>query len=259
VEPHPTVRRSHRRRPESRSALVVGLVVVLLATVPVLVPLLVTRGDGTSVAGPPGSAAQPGAPALPRSGEGAEPGPAPTTAMAAPAPAGSLVPAPAPATSSPSASPPPAAPAAPAPEPEPAPESTSSTTAPTSSAPPPAALVAAPDLVVVSVSWAPAPPTAGQPVTFAAVVRNAGTEVTPEVTHGVGFTVDGTSVSWSSADSAPLAPGEERTYTADGGPAGASWTATTGEHELQAYVDDVDRIGETDDGNNTLSTTLTVP
>jgi hypothetical protein len=230
-------------------------VVVLLATVPVLVPLLVTRGGGTSAAGPPGSAAQPGALALPRSGEGAEPSPATTTAtVAAPVPAGALVATPTPATSSQSASPPPAAPA-----PQRAPKPARSTSAPTSSAPPPpVTLVAAPDLVVVSVSWAPAPPTAGQPVTFAAVVRNAGTESTPEVTHSVGFTVDGTSVSWSSASSAPLAPGEERTYTADGGPAGATWTATGGEHELQAYVDDVDRIGETDDGNNTLTTTLTV-
>ena len=91
------------------------------------------------------------------------------------------------------------------------------------------------------------------------MVRNAGTEATPAVTHGVGFAVDGTPATWSSAESTPLAPGEQRTYTADGGPAGSTWTAVAGEHELQAYVDDVDRIGETDDGNNVMSATLTIP
>ena len=112
--------------------------------------------------------------------------------------------------------------------------------------------------MVVSVSWSPEQVTAGQPVTFTAVVRNVGTGATPEVVHGVGFAVDGTSVSWSSGQSAPLAPDEERTYTADGGPAGPTWTATAGEHELQAYVDDVGRIGETDDANNVRAVTLTV-
>ncbi len=73
MEPRPTVRRSHRRRRDARSPLLIGLVLVLLATVPVLVPLLVTRGGSTATVAPPGLAAQPGVPALPRSGEGAEP------------------------------------------------------------------------------------------------------------------------------------------------------------------------------------------
>ena len=254
MEPRSTVRRSRRRRPASRSSLLVGLVVVLLATVPVLVPLLVTRGGSDS--GPPGFAAQPGVPALPRSVEDAEPADATSAAAAAPVPpAGTLAAdrttrAPAPTTD---------APAPPAPPPVPPPARTPSAAPGTSSKPPPVTLSTGPDLVVVSVSWAPQELAAGQAVIFTAVIRNAGTEPTPAVTHGVGFAVDGTPVSWSSAESAPLAPGEERTYTADGGPAGPTWTATPGEHELQAAVDDVDRIGEADDTNNVMTATLTVP
>ena len=254
MEPRPTVRRSHRRRRDARSPLLIGLVLVLLATVPVLVPLLVTRGGSTATVAPPGLAAQPGVPALPRSGEGAEPSGATGTTgtsadAAAPPPAGALAGIPTPTTTPPSSSPPPA----PAPEP-----TAPSSTAPSTSDPPPVSLAAEPDLVVVSVAWSPAQPATGQPVTFTAVVRNAGSEPTPEVTHGVGFAVDGEAVSWSSAQSAPLAPGEERTYTADGGVGGAAWTATPGEHELEASVDDVDRIGETDNANNSLSASFTI-
>jgi hypothetical protein len=256
VETRSTVRRSRRRPPPSPSSLVVGLVVVLLATVPVLVPLLVTRSGGVDPVAP-GLAAAPGLPALPRSGESAEPAGTTSAAATAPVPAagslaGTTVPAPTPTTSAPTSDAPDAT--RPGPSPSPA-ASTSADRTP----PPPATLVAEPDLVLVSVSWSPEQPATGQPVTFTAVVRNAGTEATPEVTHGVGFSVDGTPTTWSSAESAPLAPGEQRTYTADGGPAGSTWTAVAGEHELQAYVDDVDRIGETDDGNNVMTVTLTVP
>ncbi|HZB50626.1 MAG TPA: CARDB domain-containing protein [Mycobacteriales bacterium] len=245
-----TARPSHRRRPDLRSPLLLGLVLLLLATVPVLVPLVVTRGGDTPVAAPPGLAAAPGVPALPRAGAGAEPDT--VAAVAPPPPAGTLIGTPSP-TAAPRTTPPPPPPSAPAPAP-----TTPATTAPSPPAPP-APLTAEPDLVVVSVAWSPEAVAAGQPVTFTAVVRNAGTEPTPDVTHGVGFTVDGTPVSWSAAGSAPLAPGEERIYTADGGPAGATWTAVPGEHSLEAYVDDAERIGETDDTNNALTATLTVP
>jgi CARDB len=256
VEHRSTVRRSRRRRPPSRSSLLVGLVVVLLATVPVLVPLLVTRDGDVSAAVPPGLAA--GVPALPRAGDGAEPA---GTTTAATAGAGAVAPVPAAGTlagtTAPATPPATAAPRVPRTTRPGAPPSSPAGTSP-AGAPPPGTLMAAPDLVVVAVAWSPERPRAGEAVTFTAVVRNAGTDATPEVTHGVGFAVNGSPTTWSSAGSAPLAPGEERTYTADGGPAGPTWTAVAGEHELRAYVDDVDRIGETDDGNNVMTATLTV-
>jgi hypothetical protein len=252
VEHRSTVRRSRRRRP--RSPLLVGLVVVLLASVPVLVPLLVTRDGGVSADTLPGLAAGPGVPALPRASGGAEPAPNTTSAgVAASIPAaGTLA-----GTTTPAAPPTTTPPSAPGTtRPGAAPSSPAGT--PSTSTPPPGTLAAAPDLVVVSVAWSPKRPDAGEAVTFSAVVRNAGTDATPAVTHEVGFAVDGSPTTWSSAESTPLAPGEERTYTADGGPAGSTWTAVAGEHEVRAYADDADRIGESDESNNVLTATLTV-
>jgi hypothetical protein len=255
-----------RRWSPSRSAVIAVLAVVILGTVPVLVPLLVTRGDDGD-GRPAGLAAGAGVPALPRGEPGAEPvedeeerplpaaGTLVPTRAARPSPSPSATPTAAPTTPG---TPQPTRPSTAAAPPTTPPSVTPPPTTPPPT-PPPTTLAAAPDLVVVSVSWAPEEVAAGAAVTFTAVVRNAGTEPTPAVAHGVGFAVDGTRTSWSAAGSTPLAPGEERTYTADGGPAGPTWTATPGEHELRAYVDEVDRIGETDDGNNVMTTTLTVP
>jgi hypothetical protein len=116
-----------------------------------------------------------------------------------------------------------------------------------------------PDLIVVSVSWTPVQPYDGDQVIFAAVVRNAGTTASPAITHGIGFLVDGVTVSWSGASAQPLAPGEQRTYVADESDAGPPcWTAVAGTHRFTAYADDIDRFPETDETNNTLTTTLTI-
>jgi len=117
-----------------------------------------------------------------------------------------------------------------------------------------------PDLVVTDVSWSPANPAAGNAVTFSATIMNQGTAATPSgVIHGVLFSVDGTPVSWSDNSTASLAPGASRTVTANGGPSGSStWTATTGTHTILANVDDVNRIAESNEGNNTRSESITV-
>jgi hypothetical protein len=242
----------HRLRP-TRTQLLLGLVVVLLATVPVLVPLMWTAADGSTGTEGLRVAASPGLPALPQAGGGTA---APTATVAAPPPAGALVsvsPTPSP-TPSPTGAPP----SSTMPPPPAAPDPT--TAAPTTSEPvaTPDVLSAGADLVLVSVSWSPQP-VAGTPVVFAAVVRNTGTDPTPAVTHGVAFSVDGTKVTWSANSSDPLGPGAERTYTADGGDAGNTWTATSGSHTVLALVDDLNRIPETNETDNTATATLTVP
>jgi CARDB len=242
----------HRLRP-SRTHLLLGLVVVLLATVPVLVPLLWTGRDRAPAPEDLRLAGSPEAPALPRA-DGTTA--APTATVVAPPPAGALV------TVSPTPSPTPSPTAAPTttavPPPPPAPAPAATSTAPPPPAGSPTVLAAGADLVVMSVSWTP-DPTAGTPVSFAAVVRNTGTDPTPAVTHGIAFSVDGTKVTWSAGSSEPLGPGQERTYTADGGDAGSTWTATGGDHTVQAWVDDLDRIPETDEDDNTATAALTVP
>jgi beta propeller repeat protein len=119
------------------------------------------------------------------------------------------------------------------------------------------------DLVVTDISWAPASPGAGDPVTFSATVKNQGSEATPSgVTHGLLFRIDAGTGSykgvWSDSSTASIAPGASVTLTANGGSKGATWTVTAGSHTVQAIVDDVNRIAESNEGNNAKTETLTV-
>ncbi|WP_432507634.1 CARDB domain-containing protein [Kineococcus arenarius] len=118
---------------------------------------------------------------------------------------------------------------------------------------PAGAAAPAPDLVVTDVSWSPQAVAAGAQVTFKATIRNRGTGATPRgVVHGVGFrTPDGTTVTWSDSRTSSLAPGQSVTVTANGGRAGATWTAAAGTTAITAYVDDARRIGESNERNNT--------
>jgi hypothetical protein len=257
-----------RLRP-TRTHILLGLVAVLLATIPVAIPLLVTKA-GTQQPAQARLAPGPGEPALPQGG------PAPADSAhrtAAPPAAGGLVPIatrPAPSPTTAATTPPPAPstaatgtsaapPPTPAPDPTLAPDPT--TAGPTSASPSAEATVldAGVDLEVAGVSWSPEETAAGQPVVFSAVVRNTGTDPTPALPTGVAFSVDGSVVSWSASDTTPLGPGEERTFTADDGVAGAAWTAAGGEHTVEATVDDTGQIPEVDEDDNTATTQLVVP
>ena len=253
-----------RHRP-SRTHVLLGLVVVLLATIPVIIPLLVTKSGhegpvGVRLAsGPPQPAVTENAPA-PAAGD-------PTATTAPPAGAGALVPAPAttPATPSPTG----------ATTPPPAPSTAASSSAasssaagaepttaePTTGSPTAGASVldVAANLVVVDVSWTPQPSGAGEPVVFSALVRNTGAAATPPLPTGVAFSVDGAVVSWSGSDSTPLGPGDQRTFTADDGVTGAAWTATDGDHAVEATVDDTGQIPELNEDDNTATAQIAVP
>jgi glucan endo-1,3-alpha-glucosidase len=119
-----------------------------------------------------------------------------------------------------------------------------------------------PDLVVTSISMAPANPKAGDHVVFTAVVLNQGTAATPVGTVvGVGFDLDGSAAAsvWEDTDTASLAPGAAVTLTATGGTSGSNyWIATTGTHTVTAWVDDVNRIQESNKANNKLTETVFV-
>src|SRR5439155_470161 len=103
-------------------------------------------------------------------------------------------------------------------------------------------------------------PTAGQAVTFSATVKNQGTAPTPAGTIvGALFSVDGTPASWSDTHTQALAAGATITLTANGGPSNlATWTATSGSHQVLAFVDDIDRIHESNEDNNKLTLSFTV-
>ena len=119
-----------------------------------------------------------------------------------------------------------------------------------------------PDLIVTSVSLKPANPATGDPVVFTAVVKNQGTGATAAgVVIGIGFDLDGSTAAttWEDTDTASLAPGASVTLTATGGQGGKnSWTATAGSHTVTAWVDDVNRIAESNENNNKLAQSFTV-
>jgi hypothetical protein len=118
-----------------------------------------------------------------------------------------------------------------------------------------------PDLIVTDVTWSPASPKPGDNVTFSAVIKNQGSAATPGSTiHGVLFSVNGTSVNWSDTNTATLAAGASRTLTANSGTLStATWTAgSAGSYTVNANVDDVNRITESNESNNTFNKTLTV-
>ena len=116
------------------------------------------------------------------------------------------------------------------------------------------------DLVVTDISWSPANPASGNAVTYSATIKNQGTIASPNgVIHGVAFYVGGTLVSWSDNYTSSISPGATITVTANSGPGGsATWTATLGTHTIDAYVDDVNRISENNETNNSYSDSIVV-
>ncbi len=117
-----------------------------------------------------------------------------------------------------------------------------------------------PDLIVTGITWSPTTPAAGNAVTFSCTVKNQGDTATPAgVIVGAQFQVDGTEVSWSDTDTNSLGAGNSVVLTANYGPGGlATWNATSGSHTILAWVDDVNRITESNENNNQYSTGLTV-
>jgi len=119
------------------------------------------------------------------------------------------------------------------------------------------------DLIVTSISWTPTTLSSGAHVIFSCVVKNQGSVATPAGTIvGAQFAVDGvtTPITWSDTNTASLAAGASVTLTANSGTGGNNfWTAVSGSHTVQAWVDDVNRIAESNENNNKTTATVSVP
>ena len=145
----------------------------------------------------------------------------------------------------------------PTPTPTPAPTPTP-TPSPTTSPTPVVSGTA--DLVITNLSWSSAAP--GSEVVFSATIKNQGTAATPAGSAGglflgVAFQIDGAWVTWSDNYYGSLAPGASITLTPNNGEGNKrSWTATSGTHTLTAIVDNLNKIRETNESNNTVSKTL---
>jgi len=78
----------------------------------------------------------------------------------------------------------------------------------------------------------------------------------------VQWAVDGVTspITWSDTDTTSLGAGASVTLTANNGTGGSNfWTAASGSHTVQAWVDDVNRIAESNENNNKTTATVSVP
>lgn len=115
-----------------------------------------------------------------------------------------------------------------------------------------------PDLVITKLGLMAGEDGIGQNARFEATIENRGNAATPpDITHGVAFFVDGEFLAWSDEFRGPLAPGQSVVVKSNSGPKGtATWKVAAGTHLLRAVADDVNRIRESDEGNNELEITL---
>ncbi len=141
--------------------------------------------------------------------------------------------------------------------------SSSAVTVTVNNSPPPP--VGQPDLVVTSLTTSPTTPKAGDKVNITVTIKNVGTAPTPNgIEHDVSLRIDGAEVTWVIDYAAVLNPGDSVTLSTNAGTTAGPWTATQGPHTLEAYVDNLGRITESDETNNKfpvppLSFTVTAP
>lgn len=116
-----------------------------------------------------------------------------------------------------------------------------------------------PDLVVRSLKVSPDSPKEGDELTFIAVVENRGNApVDAGVILGAKFRVDGKTVSWNDKTTAGLSPGEQVEIRPSGGGANGklTWTLARGTRHVSVMADDVNRIVESNEQNNTRHITV---
>jgi subtilase family serine protease len=120
-----------------------------------------------------------------------------------------------------------------------------------------------PDLQIIALQLAPASPNAGDTVTITATLKNCGPVSTPVPNGEINsvaaiYLVDGVSkdaffLKNTAGQTIPLAAGASVSITFN-----TKWTATAGQHTIKIWVDDVNRIQESKEDNNTLETTINV-
>jgi CARDB len=119
-------------------------------------------------------------------------------------------------------------------------------------------LTVKPDLKVVSIQTTPMEFRPGDPVSFNVTIRNDGNGATPPEAHGVLIHENGqcfdSGCPWG-IYSGQISPGQEITVSLTSSPV---WRPSAGLHTLTAEVDDVDRIKESNEQNNSLSREIAV-
>ncbi|MES2693109.1 MAG: CARDB domain-containing protein [Verrucomicrobiota bacterium] len=107
--------------------------------------------------------------------------------------------------------------------------------------------ISLPDVVVTSVSYSNG--------TFSCVVQNQGGSATPAgIDVAVAYLVDGTYRTWGAMAVPPLAAGASVNIGTNGG----LYHIPNGAHTITAFIDDINRFPESNEGNNQLSDSITV-
>lgn len=118
-----------------------------------------------------------------------------------------------------------------------------------------------PDLRIASIRMVPPYPVPGQKVIFLATVKNQGTSATASGTPlKLTFGLDGQQVCWSDEFTGSIPPGGMALICGNKGPGGINtWTADSiGTSTVTAQVDPDNTVDECVEGNNSLTTQLTV-
>ncbi len=118
-----------------------------------------------------------------------------------------------------------------------------------------------PNLIVTSLSASPANPKPGDKVNFTITIKNAddATAPTPNgIEHDVSLRIDGAEATWVIDYTPVLNPGDNITLSTTSGSTAGPWTATQGTHTLEAYVDNLGRIAESNEADNSSNIPLTV-
>ncbi|MCB1984010.1 MAG: right-handed parallel beta-helix repeat-containing protein [Nitrosomonas sp.] len=103
-----------------------------------------------------------------------------------------------------------------------------------------------PDLVVTQVSYANG--------NFTSTIKNQGGAATSDIFISVEYLVDGKYTTWG-GQQGPLAAGESITVGSQGG----SYKIPSGNHTITAFVDNLSRIKESNENNNRISKSITIP
>jgi hypothetical protein len=117
------------------------------------------------------------------------------------------------------------------------------------------------DLIVTDITWTPENPVLGDSILLSATIKNISEFASQDVKHGVVFSVLGTVIGWSDTHMTALAPGEEVTVTANGGPndGNGKWKpAIAKTFTVKALVNDQHDVFESNYDNNSMEKDITV-
>ena len=115
------------------------------------------------------------------------------------------------------------------------------------------------DLIVSDIHLREGEDKIGDDAHLEATIRNTGQVPTGrEVLIGIRFFVDGEVVAWSATLQTALQPGQLAVIRTNSGPdQKGTWKVTAGKHAIRALVDDVNRVPESNEENNTAEVVIT--